>query len=242
MYTIVDGYAYCIKGNIGYKISIDAFGNTNLSSEDTIEITNQPVYTYDEMNRKLNLKKQVDELRKELLNENTDLSIFSEFYDNVRKGFKDKKSFEKVVIKTVDKILNPPAPVHTHNWITKEKTIKQGDVCWEEWEECSECGEKRNVQSHGHSFGEPVDDGDGGLIYECSRCHLQQSAEEPSHTHDWKPKEEPVGSEDVCYRTWEECSECHEKRNIVDHPHNMKETVDDFGYPIWRCTECSYEK
>lgn len=175
MYTIVNGYAYCIKGNVGYKISVDAFGNTNLSSDETINITNQPIYTYDEMNRKLNLKKQADELRKELLNENTDLSIFSEFYDNVRKGFKDKKSFEKIVIKTVDKILNPPAPVHTHDYNYREKTINQGDVCWISYDECSTCGDQINVVNHEHNWAE-VDDGSGTgeTYFECTRCHMDK--------------------------------------------------------------------
>jgi len=158
MYTIVNGYAYCIKGNIGYKISVDAFGNTNLSSEDTIEITNQPIYTYDEMNRKLNLKKQADELRKELLNENTDLSIFSEFYDNVRKGFKDKKSFEKIVIKTVDKILNPSTPVHTHSYgATLLRNVNTEDVCYQEYHICSECNEEEIIASYPHEYEEQFD-------------------------------------------------------------------------------------
>lgn len=246
MYTIVNGYAYCIKGNVGYKISVDAFGNTNLSSDETINITNQPIYTYDEMNRKLNLKKQADELRKELLNENTDLSIFSEFYDNIRKGFKDKKSFEKIVIKTVDKILNPPAPVHTHVFSEGSHEVfkYQPDVCYEDVNKCDECGEDVVIATHGHNFIETTTM--GTTIRACSKCGTPEEdlipQDETVHTHNYSAyREKTINQGDVCWQSWNECS-CGEKTNIVNHEHNWAEVDDSMGGTYWECTRCHMDK
>lgn len=105
MFAIDSGYAYLVDGDTGYKVSFDVFGQVNISSGDTISITNQELYTYDEMVKKVNYANQVDTLRKSRIFANTNEEIFDNFFDKLKRKFNNKE-FDKIVYDTIIDISN----------------------------------------------------------------------------------------------------------------------------------------
>lgn len=61
----------------------------------------------------------------------------------------------------------------------------------------------------------------------------------PSHTHDYNYREETVGTEEVCWKEWDECSICGDKINEVTHGHNYVEIDDGWGNIETRCERCN---
>ena len=87
MYAIVDGYAYLVKSGTGYKVSVDVDGNVNVS-DTTISITNQELYTYDEMFKKMNFDKAIKDLQKTYISTNANSDELGNLIDNVNNSVK----------------------------------------------------------------------------------------------------------------------------------------------------------
>ena len=87
MYAIVDGYAYLVKSGTGYKVSVDVDGNVNVS-DTTISITNQELYTYDEMFKKMNFDKSIKDLQKTYISTNANSDEIGNLIDNVNNSVK----------------------------------------------------------------------------------------------------------------------------------------------------------
>ena len=64
MYIIVDGNAYFVDGDTGYKVSFDVDGQMNIDSSTTVSVTTQEQYDYSEMCKKMNVNYSVEALRK----------------------------------------------------------------------------------------------------------------------------------------------------------------------------------
>lgn len=67
-YIIVDGKAYAIKGQNAYLLAFDLDGKVHLKEEDreTIPYTNQEKYTFEEIYKKLNIRKRIAETKNKL--------------------------------------------------------------------------------------------------------------------------------------------------------------------------------
>ena len=109
MYIIVDGNAYFVDGDTGYKVSFDVDGQMNIDSSTTVSVTTQEQYDYSEMCKKMNVNYSVDALRKTYILTNANSDELSNFYDNIVNAFKDEKSskkLEKVIYGSVVEIEN----------------------------------------------------------------------------------------------------------------------------------------
>lgn len=88
MFVIVDGYAYLVKESTGYKVSVDVDGNLNVSSDDTISVTNQTLYNYEDMYRKMNFDKAIKDLQKTYITTNANSDELGRLIDNVNNSDK----------------------------------------------------------------------------------------------------------------------------------------------------------
>lgn len=101
MYAIVDGYAYLVKSGTGYKVTVDVDGNVNVDNSDTVSITNQPLFTYEEMYKKMNFDNQIYELQKTYISTNANSTELSDFCDNAINTFKD----DAILLKEVKNVI-----------------------------------------------------------------------------------------------------------------------------------------
>ena len=100
MFVIVDGYAYFVDGSTGKKVSVDVDGNINISNDDTISITNQTLYCYDDMYKKMNFDKAIYDLQKSYIVSNANNDELGNFCDKVEYSGKIKASTGKDIIKS----------------------------------------------------------------------------------------------------------------------------------------------
>ena len=83
MYAIVDGVAYFVDDDTGYKVTFDVDGQMDIDSSTTISISTQKLYRYDEMCRKMNVVSSIKDARKTYILTNANATELSHFYDNV---------------------------------------------------------------------------------------------------------------------------------------------------------------
>lgn len=60
MYLIEEGKAYFVKGDKAYEVSFDLDKKMKIDEEKSIDVKNQPKYSYDVMYRKLNVDYMVE--------------------------------------------------------------------------------------------------------------------------------------------------------------------------------------
>ena len=61
MYIIEEGKAYFVKGKKAYAISFDLDKKMEIDEKDSIDVENQPQYSYDVMYRKMNVDYMVEQ-------------------------------------------------------------------------------------------------------------------------------------------------------------------------------------
>ena len=61
MYIIEEGKAYFVKGKKAYAISFDLDKKMSIDEEESIDVENQPKYSYDVMYRKMNVDYMVEQ-------------------------------------------------------------------------------------------------------------------------------------------------------------------------------------
>lgn len=88
MFVIVDGYAYLVKGSTGYKVSVDVDGNVNVDNSDTISITTQTLYNYEDMYKKMNFDKAIKDLQKTYIATNANSDELGNLIDSVNNSVK----------------------------------------------------------------------------------------------------------------------------------------------------------
>lgn len=88
MFVIVDGYAYLVKESTGYKISVDVDGNINVDDSDTISITNQTLYNYEDMYKKMNFDKAIKDLQKSYIVSNANADELGDLIDSINNSDK----------------------------------------------------------------------------------------------------------------------------------------------------------
>lgn len=101
MFVIDNGYAYQVISNKGYKIDFDEFGQMSVDTSDSIDISTQRILNYNEMFKKMNFAKEIEDKQKERILENTNLEIFSDFFDKVKLNSLNRTKFKRIVENTV---------------------------------------------------------------------------------------------------------------------------------------------
>lgn len=127
---------------------------------------------------------------------------------------------------------------HEHHYgADQTEIVGSADVCYKTYHVCSDCSNKEytsTVTSHtmsGYSY-----NSQSGLEEStCSKCGYVATQ---AHTnHHWVQKTEEVqGDGTVCYRTYNECSDCHTKVDIQDHNHGFGDWQDNGDNEIRYCT------
>lgn len=130
---------------------------------------------------------------------------------------------------------------HEHHYgADQTEIVGSADVCYKTYHVCSDCSNKEytsTVTSHtmsGYSY-----NSQSGLEEStCSKCGYVATQ---AHTnHHWVQKTEEVqGDGTVCYRTYNECSDCHTKVDIQDHNHGFGDWQDNGDNEIRYCTHNS---
>lgn len=110
MYVITDGYAYLVSDDTGYKIGFDVDGNMTVDTTSTISITTQEQYTYEEMFKKMNFNKAIQEARVTYISTNASADDIAYLVNRVYDAFDGdedlSKKMEGIVVDTVTKIEN----------------------------------------------------------------------------------------------------------------------------------------
>ena len=125
--------------------------------------------------------------------------------------------------------------------IKKNKSQDLSNYTYGDWQDNGDneiryANENSNIfqtQPHSYSISQ-----DGNYqVSTCSSCGAVRR-ELVGHTHNWLYRQRTVGTKDVCWTEYEECSICNEKRNIVNHEHNFVEQDDGWGGMEISCSRC----
>jgi len=65
MYIIENGKAYLVDGEVAHLVNFDTTGKMIINKEETIEIANKAIYSYNEMYAKLNIEFKIAEKKQE---------------------------------------------------------------------------------------------------------------------------------------------------------------------------------
>lgn len=110
MFVIVEGVAYIVDDTTGKKVTFDVDGQMQIDSSTTISITTQELLSYDEMFKKMNFKKSIDEIRKTYITTNASSDDYGFLIDNVLNAFDGNEELSKkmddIIYSTVVKIEN----------------------------------------------------------------------------------------------------------------------------------------
>ena len=130
---------------------------------------------------------------------------------------------------------------HSHHYGSDaEEIVGEAGVCYKTYHVCSDCSNKEytsTVTAHTMS-GYTYNPSTGLEEATCSKCGYVATQ---AHTnHHWvQMTEEVQGDGTVCYRTYNECSDCHTKVDVQDHNHGFGDWQDNGDNEIRYCTHNS---
>ncbi|MBE6158701.1 MAG: hypothetical protein E7159_02630 [Firmicutes bacterium] len=130
---------------------------------------------------------------------------------------------------------------HSHHYGSDtEEIVGEAGVCYKTYHVCSDCSNKEYTSTvTTHTMGGYTYNPSTGLEEStCSKCGYVATQ---AHTnHHWESKTEEVqGDGTVCYKTYNECSDCHTKVDVQDHYHGFGDWQDNGDNEIRHCTHNS---